>query len=199
MTLDVQFLTIIIMTISGFYLGIARDTFLRFSPSWSHHKLLVYLLEVCFWVSQTVILFFVLYLVNAGELRFYVFAACLLGFSMYQVMAANLYKKLLERFISVVISIYQMCKKMVQVLLITPVRWIIITCISIILFIWQLVYKIILILIKIVYWPIKLISTFIFRLLPESYQKKLHKIAGFYSTMKNTCIDTLKKIKFTRR
>src|SRR5690625_5859173 len=75
MTLNVQFLTMLFMVVSGFYLGIALETFRRFSPLWRHRPVLVYIFEVSFWLIQTFIIFYVLYKVNAGELRVYIFLA----------------------------------------------------------------------------------------------------------------------------
>src|SRR5699024_4293439 len=97
MTLHVQLLTMIFMVLSGLYLGMALETFRRFSPLWRKNKFLVYFLEICFWLVQTLIIFYVLYRVNAGELRLYIFVACLLGFATYQALIASLYKRLLEQ------------------------------------------------------------------------------------------------------
>ncbi len=76
-----------------------------------------------FWLTQTMLLYYVLFRVNSGELRFYVFLACLLGFSMYQGLAARPYKAFLEHIIRMVAAAYRFCKRTVQVLVIIPVKW----------------------------------------------------------------------------
>ncbi|RDW15313.1 spore cortex biosynthesis protein YabQ [Oceanobacillus arenosus] len=199
MTLSIQFLTMATMVLSGIYLGISQDTFRRFTQYWKNQTLLTYFMEICFWLTQAIILFYVLYRVNAGEIRFYIVMACLLGFSMYQVVAANLYKRLLEHVIRVIAGFYRFCAKVVQVLLITPIRWIIIMLLTILLFILRLVGKVLFFILKLLVMPFKWIGKALYQLLPKKVKKNLHKIAGFYSKMKNICIKWAKFFKFNRR
>ncbi|HLR66653.1 spore cortex biosynthesis protein YabQ [Virgibacillus alimentarius] len=199
MTLDTQFMTMIFMIVGGFYLGIARDTFRRFSPYWKKKTWLTYVLESSFWLTQTFLLFYVLFKVNGGELRVYVFLACLLGYSMYKVMAANLYQKALEKIISMLRAICRFFARTVQALLITPLRWIVRMVITLFLTLMQLILSIIFFLFKVIYTPIKWIFQLIYRLLPKKMQKILHKTAGFYSIIKNIYIKLEKYIPFKRR
>src|SRR5699024_11472846 len=107
MTLNVQFLTMMSMVAGGFYLGIMLDTFRRLTRSWTSHFIVTTIVEVCFWLIQTFILFYILFLVNGDELRAYVFIACLLGFSAYQVVGKRWYMKLLERILSIDVAVYR--------------------------------------------------------------------------------------------
>src|SRR5690606_28472217 len=104
---------------------------------------LTYFMEICFWLTQTIILFYVLFKVNSGEIRFYVFIACLLGFSMYQVLAAKIYKRLLEVIIRMITSVYNFFKRLVQVLFIRPVIWIVTLVLTICLGIIRIIWKIV--------------------------------------------------------
>src|SRR5690625_7413437 len=110
MTLQVQFLTMVSMIIGGLYLGIARDTYLRFTPYWRQRIILKYVFEIAFWMIQTLLLFYILFRVNPGDLWFYVFLACLLGVSLFIVFFVSLYKKLLELMIFLLLIIYRTCK-----------------------------------------------------------------------------------------
>ncbi|AXI07552.1 spore cortex biosynthesis protein YabQ [Oceanobacillus zhaokaii] len=199
MTLSIQFLTMAAMVLSGFYLGLIQDTYRRFTRYWQRRILLTYVMEICFWLTQSIILFYVLYRVNAGEIRLYIVIACLLGFSMYQVVAANFYKRLLEHLIRIFTAIYNFFAKVVQVLIITPIRWIIITLFLILLTIIKLFGKIIFFILKLIAAPFKWIGYGLYQLLPEKVKKNLHKIAGFYSRMKNICIKWANSLKFNRR
>src|SRR5699024_8882996 len=58
------------------------------SPYWKNKWFINYVMEICFWLTQTFLLFYVLFRINGGELRVYVFLACLLGFAMYQALAS---------------------------------------------------------------------------------------------------------------
>ncbi|HLR74797.1 MAG TPA: spore cortex biosynthesis protein YabQ [Virgibacillus sp.] len=195
MTLDVQLITMLSMIIGGFYLGMAHDTYRRFAPYWKEKTFFVYLFEISFWLSQTGILFFLLYKVNAGELRLYIFAACLLGFSIYQVVAANIYKKVLEFVIRIIVAIYRWCRKVIQVLLITPLKWIFHIILTLILFSGQVVIK----LLMIVFLPVKWLIQLIYHLLPKKIKKNIPKSEGLYSIIENIYIKLRKFFSFKRR
>jgi len=195
MTLNIQLITMMTMIIGGFYLGMAHDTFRRFTPYWKKNTILVYFMEISFWLSQTAILFFLLYKANAGELRLYIFAACLLGFSMYQVIAAKLYKRILEVVIRFVIVIYRGCRKIVQALLITPIKWIVSFLLMTLLWIGQTTFKVLII----VLLPIKWILQFIYRMLPEKIKIIIRKCAGVYSIVENIWYKLKKCIPSKRR
>ncbi|MBM7601288.1 spore cortex biosynthesis protein YabQ [Virgibacillus halotolerans] len=199
MTLSVQFITMITMVLCGFYLGIIKDTYYRFRPYWKERLILTYLLEICFWLTQTVLLFYVLFRVNGGELRFYIFVACLLGFSIYQALARSIYIKVLERVILMVAAIYRFIARLIQVLFITPIKWIVKAIFTIILFIIHVVGVVLLFLLKILLFPIKGLLKLLYRLLPKRLKKLLYKLAGFYSTMKNITTKWMKYITFKRR
>lgn len=183
------------MIIGGFYLGMAHDTYRRFAPYWKEKTFFVYLFEISFWLSQTGILFFLLYKVNAGELRLYIFAACLLGFSIYQVVAANIYKKVLEFVIRIIVAIYRWCRKVIQVLLITPLKWIFHIILTLILFSGQVVIK----LLMIVFLPVKWLIQLIYHLLPKKIKKNIPKSEGLYSIIENIYIKLRKFFSFKRR
>ncbi|MFC4024114.1 spore cortex biosynthesis protein YabQ [Oceanobacillus longus] len=199
MTLSVQFLTLIAMVSSGFYLGIIQETFRRFTPYWKNSIFLTYFLEISFWLTQTGIIFYVLFRVNAGELRLYVFLACLLGFSMYQVFAKSIYKIALEWIIQITTAIYRFFKSLFQGLIITPISWIIKLILRIIVSIITLLGSIILFILKMILTPFGWIAIGMYKVAPNRFKNFLHKIAGFYSTMKNICYKYLKYLKSKRR
>jgi|SRR5690625_517320 len=195
MTLQVQFLTMVSMIIGGLYLGIARDTYLRFTPYWRQRIILKYVFEIAFWMIQTILLFYILYRVNAGELRVYIFVACLLGVSIYKVFFASLYKKVLELMIRLLLIIYRTCKEIIRVLVIVPIKGIAYLIFLIVQFIFSILYFSL----KLVFTPFKWTITFIFSLLPKKLQKNIRKLIGFYSIIKNTSIKWIKNILSKRR
>lgn len=195
MTLHIQFLTMASMIVGGFYLGMARDTFRRLSSYWNDRPFLPYLFEVTFWVTQTFILFYVLYRVNAGELRFFIFVACLLGFSMYQVIAATIYKKILEQMITMIAAVSRFCKKVTHLLVITPVKWVL----NMIMHILQSLIMLLLWIIKVAFLPIKWVLQLGYNLLPKKIKKNVRKLFKIYSIIKDTSIKWLKYILFKER
>lgn len=199
MILTVQFMTMLAMILGGFYLGMILDTFRRASKHWKNSVFLTYFMEISFWFSQTLLLFYILYLVNAGELRLYVFLACLLGFAAYQVLAAEAYKKLLEHLIKLVLSIYRFVSKGLHMVLVTPIVFVISLIFTAIAYIIQVLFHVLMTILKIIFTPLKWVILLIYGILPEIIKNYLHKIAGFYSTMENICKKWLKYMKFKRR
>jgi spore cortex biosynthesis protein YabQ len=195
MTLSTQFLTMLTMVSSGFYLGIVQDTFRRFTPYWKKRVVLTYTMEISFWLTQTLIVFYVLFRVNGGELRFYIFAACLLGFAAYQALAADIYKKLLEHIIRIMTAVYRFVERCVIALFITPIKWILKLLWTITFHVFKLIGTVLLFILTIIITPFGWIFGFIYRLLPEGFKKNIRKLAGFYSKMKNICIKLMKRLK----
>ncbi|GIO24235.1 spore cortex biosynthesis protein YabQ [Oceanobacillus sp. J11TS1] len=185
MTLSTQFITLITMIISGFYLGIVQETFRRFTIYWKGRLFLTYSLEILFWVTQAGILFYILYRVNQGELRLYIVLACLFGFSIYQALVKQAYKRLLEHVIQILRAIYQGIEKLIKILLISPLRWIILTLYRMIKAILIGILKIVMWIFRFVFTPFRWVGTGIFRLLPKPIQKLFLQIAGFYSKIQN--------------
>src|SRR5690625_3537070 len=99
MTLSVQFLTMLSMIVGGFLLGISLETYRRLSLNWKKGIVFTYILEIIFWFIHFFLLFYLLYNMNAGEFRFYIVIACLLGFSIYQTLFSSFYTRLLESLI----------------------------------------------------------------------------------------------------
>ncbi|RLL41675.1 spore cortex biosynthesis protein YabQ [Oceanobacillus piezotolerans] len=199
MTLSVQFLTMFAMVSSGFYLGLILETYRRLSIYWKKHVILTYTMEILFWLSQTLIVFYVLFRVNAGEIRFYVIIACLLGFSMYQALAAALYKRLLEQIIRMITAVYRFFERLVQALFIKPIKWIIIAIFTVIVGIVSVISKVLWFVLKIVFTPFLWLLKGLYKLLPKKIQNYLIQIAGFYSKMKNIINNWLKKVYQKRR
>ncbi|GAA0439400.1 spore cortex biosynthesis protein YabQ [Lentibacillus halophilus] len=199
MTLSAQFATMLSMTAGGFYLGIILDTYRRLSIYWKGSPFMIYAMEIVFWLSQTMLLYYVLFLVNSGELRVYVFLACLLGFSMYKGVAANAYQTFLEHIIRMVAAVYRFCRRTVQILVIIPVKAIILFMSAVAMSILRAATALVRWLVTIVFTPVFWLFRLLYSLLPSSFQKKLYKIAGFYSKIENICRKWIKELWFRRR
>lgn len=199
MTLDIQLQTMITMILGGFYLGISLDTFRRFSPYWKHKIAWKYILECCFWLSQTFLLFYVLYLVNLGELRLYIFVACLLGFAAYQALAASFYNKLLEKIIHIFKTIFRFFVKLFDNILFRPIKWVIITLLAISLFCVRLIMTVVLFFVQPIFKLFMYLIKQVYNLLPTSFKRIIYKLAGLYSIIENTLKKWIAYITFQRR
>lgn len=199
MTLYVQFMTMIVMVIGGFYLGMALDTFRRFSWHWGHKPFLKYALEICFWLIQSLVLFYVLFRVNAGELRLYVFLSCLLGFAAYKALAAPVYKQILEGIIRILLAVYLFFERLVHVLIITPVKWVIKEIYMVLSWLIRIVFLILFRILQLLLYPVKALLIVIYRRLPKKLQRNLYKSAGLYSKIKKIYRKGIHYITFKRR
>ena len=132
------------------------------------------------------ILFYVLYRVNYGELRVYVFLACLLGISIYAVVFRKIYVRLLEAIINMVKTIVLWTVQAVNILVIQPVWWLL-----------KLLYKIIkgliLFILRVLSYPVYWIGNLLRWLLPEIVIKKISQIYAFCSTIVIKLIYAVKK------
>ena len=124
MTLTTQFYTLLAMIGMGSFYGAALDTYNRFLKRSQRKRWIVFIHDVLFWVIQGLLIFYVLFLVNEGEFRFYLFLALFCGFSAYQALFQKLYCHSLEIFIKIVISIYKFCIKSFQILIFIPIKWV---------------------------------------------------------------------------
>lgn len=185
MTLDVQLHSIISMVISGIYLGIARETFQRFSPIWQKNIFIIYLLEILFWFLQTIIIFFVLYKVNYGELRIYTFLSVLLGYSIYVVMFRAIYKRLLTLLIKFTRYVIRIIHRMITIFIVRPIKFIVHIVIMLLMGILTILLK----LINILFYPVKRLFKKINIPLPKRKFNLSNKLSDIYSTIK----DKLKK------
>lgn len=199
MTLSIQFITMAAMVLSGIYLGFIRDTFQRFAIYWKGKKLLSYLLEIIFWILQALIVFYVLFRVNAGEIRLYIILACLLGFSAYQALMKTIYKRVLERIIFFGTRIFHIFERIIAVLFITPLKWLFIICTAIVMFVLRMIFSVVIYIIKLLFFPFHLLGKAIYPIIPENFFRFSHKFVRFYSTIRNILKKWLKYMTFRRR
>ena len=105
MTLTIQFYTLLAMIGMGSGFGAALDTYSRFLNRSERKRWIVFIHDFLFWIIQGLLIFYVLFLVNEGEFRLYLFLALLCGFSAYQALFKGFYQRLLEFLIILVIKL----------------------------------------------------------------------------------------------
>lgn len=195
MTLTVQFYTLITMIGMGSYFGAALDTYIRFLNRSVRKGWIVFINDFLFWVIQGLIIFYVLFLVNEGEFRLYLFLALLCGFAAYQALLKNIYKKLLESFIVIVIKSVQLLTNLVKNIIFLPIKWIIVSVLSVTYWIFRLFYKLAVrigllilavlgILLKPFIWMISPIWDKMPNTVKKTVGKFYHKGKGFFSNLK---------------
>lgn len=178
MTIPVQLATLLSMIAMGSVFGILLDTYQRFIQRSRRARWIVFLHDILFWLLQALLIFYVLFIVNYGEIRLYLFLAILCGFSAYQALLKNWYTSLLEKLISLSITIAKWVKRTIYLMIISPIKGLILFIISIILLLGRTLWKLTLLFLGMLKWailvallPVKWIFQFLWFLLPKSLKK----------------------------
>ncbi|RLQ91708.1 spore cortex biosynthesis protein YabQ [Falsibacillus albus] len=188
MSLTTQFCTMLAMIAMGSFFGAALDTYSRFLKRGTRKRWLVFINDVLFWLFFGLATFYVLYLVNFGEIRFYIFLALICGYAAYQAMFKTIYLRILETFIKVVVRIYRFFVKSLQLLLVRPIRWMLFVLISIIMALlkglWSLVKIILLVLLwllRVIWKPVFWILKIFWGLMPKKIKKSVEKLYNYFA------------------
>ncbi|MEH7251221.1 spore cortex biosynthesis protein YabQ [Neobacillus niacini] len=206
MTLSTQFLTMLSMIGMGSLFGAMFDTYQRFLDRTNRKSWIVFLNDLLFWVIQALIIFYILFLVNNGELRFYIFVALLCGFAAYQGLFKGIYLKLLEMMINTVIAIYRFMRRAFQLIIYKPVLGLFQLVISIIILLGRGIYslfkfvlKVLLFILKVIWVPFVKIILILWKFLPKGIKKYVEKLynktAGIFMEIKNYLLKIIKKWK----
>ncbi len=185
MTLTVQFYTMVAMVAMGVWLGIAMDTYSRFLHPSKKKSMWLYANDVVFWLLQGLLIFYVLYVVNEGELRLYVFLALLCGYAAYRALLQPLYRSVLERIIIIITGLIHFVRTLFIHIVYRPVRFILKVLLSLCMMVVSIGTTIFWFIIKLFWVPLKWIFFLIWKLIPRSIRNALIKVAGFADKIKN--------------
>lgn len=205
MSLATQLYTMLAMISMGSFFGAALDTYNRFLKRGVRKRWIVIINDILFWLIQGLLIFYILFLVNFGEIRFYIFVALVCGFAAYQALMKTTYLKLLETIIYLTITIVKFFINLFKVIIYNPIKWMLLLLITIILGIGkglytlvQTIIKVLLLLVQILFKPFSWIIRIFWRVIPTSVKKYIEKfykiIAGNVKKGTNTCINGLKRI-----
>ena len=206
MTLSTQFITMLSMIGMGAFFGAALDTYNRFLQRSRRKRWLVFINDVLFWLLQGLIIFYVLFLVNKGEIRFYIFIALVCGYAAYQGLFKQLYLRLLEIVISITVSTYIFFVKAARILIIRPLQLLFMLLVSIIVmigkslfFLTKFILRVLIFTAKLFLKPVQGLFLILWKLLPKNIKKfveKLYnKMAGFLRRLKKYVQRWIKKWK----
>lgn len=202
MTLTIQFYTLLAMIGMGSLFGAALDTYNHFLKRSERKRWIVFLHDFLFWIIQGLLIFYVLFLVNEGELRLYLFLALLCGFSAYQALFKGLYLRFLAFLIVLVVKLFRFMTELVRLIVIEPIKWIIMSIFAIVLGICKMVLalfkgigKVLLFILNIFWKPVEWIFVKFWNLLPifvtKNVEKFYNKGKGFLLKMKNSISGTV--------
>lgn len=197
MSLTTQFYTMITMIGMGSYFGAALDTYQYFLNRGERKRWIVFLNDITFWLLQALLIFYVLFVVNQGELRTYLFLALLCGFAAYQSLLKKSYLFLLKKTIQMIVQIARWIKKVFLLLVFNPIKglvgWLLSLLIMVgkgILTLAKWVGILLLWIGKIIFYPFKVILKGFWNLLPNNVKKSVghffNFLAGVLKKSKNS-------------
>lgn len=209
MTLTTQFATMLSMLGMGALFGVMLDTYQRLLQRSTVKHWLIFFNDLLFWVIQALLIFYILFLVNKGEIRFYIFVALLCGFAAYQALLKGIYLRILDRIIQTFISVMHFMKNLLLLLVFKPIRGLLQLIIFLIIFLGRGLFTLVKLILKIILWIWKFILNFFrklllffWKLLPKGIKKVVEKLynktTGNFMKIKNTIgrfLNIWKKVK----
>ncbi|MFA9559795.1 spore cortex biosynthesis protein YabQ [Evansella sp. AB-rgal1] len=155
MTLDIQFLSMLASAATGIWFGASFDTYKHFIGSPQRFRWTLLLNDILFWLVQALIFFYVLLQVNQGEVRFYLFLALLLGYSIYRSILEDIYQRILHWFIRVCVRLYDIITRIILVLIVNPIKWLLQVILTLSMMILSTLWTVILFIVKIILSPFR--------------------------------------------
>ncbi|MRG88184.1 spore cortex biosynthesis protein YabQ [Salinibacillus xinjiangensis] len=199
MSLSLQFFTMMVMVASGIYLGMAIDTFHRFHNHKKRSDISKYANEILFWILQGLVIFYILYLTNQGQLRLYVWLALLFGIAFYQSVLRVMYLKVLEGMIQYSVATFRFLNRLFQRLVIAPLTKLFKLTTYLLTLFWAVVIWILLIPWKIFRRPLMYVWNKIKSAIPRGWKKNILSFSRFCSRIIDTIIERWKMIFSKRR
>jgi len=202
MSLSVQFYTMLAMIGMGSYFGAALDTYSRLFNRSKRNVIVRGINDILFWIVHAFLTFYILYLVNNGEIRFYIFLALLCGFAFYQSLLKIFYNWLLEWFIRLTVRTYRFGVKLFSTVIIKPVVMvlsfiytIIVVLGKFILHVFSFVGKIVGFFLKIVLVPFTYLGKYIWKAMPKSFKIKGNHFFKRIANSLKRIMDLITKVK----
>ncbi|MGP7819519.1 spore cortex biosynthesis protein YabQ [Niallia sp. 01092] len=196
MTLSVQFMTMLAMVGMGLLFGLCLDTYQYFLKRPERKRIIVFFHDLLFWIFQALLIFYVLFLVNQGEVRVYIALALVLGFAFYQSIVKTPYLRSLKWFISISVQFYHFIVKLLITIVYKPIRSLVLLLVSIMIILFKglmalskFVVTVLRFILKILFMPIKWIFTLFWLIMPNKGKKYVEKFfskfAGYSNKIKN--------------
>lgn len=121
MSLHFQWITLGMMAVCGMLMGIAFDSCSVLKRKWPWVRgSFLFLLDLFFWAASTALVFSVLFHLNDGELRLYVFGALLFGFWTYGRLFGAWYRRGLEHLLTIVWTLCRFVMRIVYWIVVKP-------------------------------------------------------------------------------
>jgi spore cortex biosynthesis protein YabQ len=123
MTLHLQFATMGMMLLGGLYLGGLFDLYRVLAHHFRMPRYAYYFWDILFWILGTLLIFKLLYDINWGQVRLFIFIGLLVGMGLYFWLFSGLVVKIVLKFIQFARTLIRIGMQLVKIFIITPVLW----------------------------------------------------------------------------
>jgi len=173
MTLSEQFATMLAMTAMGGWIGLALSTYQRLIRPEKKWKWMILCVDVLFWVVQSLLIFYVLLVVNQGEIRFYILLALICGFATYKALLEGIYERCLDFLIWTFVGIGRFAKRLTVIFFVYPTKFLLIFFYQL----FKMVGRIFIIILLVIYTMSVIPIRFIVKLiLPPSWRRGMGQL-----------------------
>lgn len=179
----------------GLFFGLCFDTYQYFLKRPERKRVIVFIHDLLFWICQALLIFYVLFLVNQGEVRIYIVLALILGFAFYQSILKAPYLRSLKLLISISVQLYYFIVKLLVNIVYKPIKSLVLFLVSIIIMLYKglmalvkFVLRVLRFIVKMLFMPIKWIFTLLWLIMPNKGKKHVErffdKFAGYPNKIK---------------
>ncbi|MDQ0257871.1 spore cortex biosynthesis protein YabQ [Evansella vedderi] len=191
MTLEVQFLSMLASVGTGLWFGASFDTYKRFVGGSKRFRWTLLINDILFWLLQALVFFYVLFQVNQGEIRFYLFLALILGYSIYRALLERIYLKILNWVIRFVKQTIHILVQTTKVLIINPIKWLLKVTVALSMIVLTTIWRILHILLQVLLFPFRwLIQKFV-----QAFGNPLDRVVAKLVNWKRKIINLWNKVR----
>lgn len=170
MTAYEQMIVLLIFICLGILIGCSLETFRHIGRHYRRNVFIVYTLETLFWISQTAILFFIVWKLYNGNFRIYFILAIICGLQLYNLFVKKFYLPFMHSVLKGLSVLYHAFYALVKGLFYWPI---------------YVTMVVILFACRVILFPFKLLFYWIISLLPKKVYKNISQIGVKCSTILN--------------
>ncbi|TCP52724.1 spore cortex biosynthesis protein YabQ [Tumebacillus sp. BK434] len=123
MSLQMQYLTIMAMSISGAVLGAVYDVYRTILQEWKYLRWLGPLLDFAFWIFALLLVLWALHGANHADVRLYVFVLLGIGLVLYRLLLRKLVVGSTVRMVLAITYCMKMVYRLFLLLIVSPLVW----------------------------------------------------------------------------
>lgn len=151
MSLTMQYLTVLAMSVSGALIGAVYDVYRTILKEWKYLRWMSSILDFAFWIFALILVIWMLQWANNGDIRLYVFLLLLIGLGLYRLLLRKLVIGSTVRLVLAITFALKMIYRLFLLLVVTPLLWVL----QLVMGILRMFDRLAEVLEKVILWPFK--------------------------------------------